>query len=198
MFGLFKKDKKNTITIHINPNNKLTEEENNRLNKIQNETTLFKENNDKYKKYTFESLKISEEIWNKKLYSKAINQSNINNKYADEYIGLCDRLLKLLPYNIEHDKEDAKIRNQEYNIGNIGNNLVNLIRLLEKQAKYDKIINVCDYLLSLGYTEDGTKIGLKGRIEKAVNNLNKKNDTNYKYYPDKNIIIDGNTGEIME
>ena len=125
-------------------------------------------------------------------------QANINNKYADKYIELCNKLLKLLPYEIEYDKADAKIRHQEYCVRGVGNNLVNFIRLLEKQEKYNEIINVCNYLLSLGITEDGTKKGIKGRIEKAVNKFNEKNNTNYKYYSDKNLIINNNTGEIME
>lgn len=201
MFGLFKKKNNNIITININPNIKLTEEEKKdwkRLEKNEKEIELWRQNNKKYKKYTLESLKISEEIFEKKLYSRAINQSNINNKYADRYIELCNKLLQLLPYEIEYDKEDAKIRNQEYKVRAAGNHLVNYIRLLEKQAKYNEIIKVCDYLLSFGITEDGTKKGLKGRIEKAVNNLNNRDNTNYKYYPDKNLIIDDNTGEIMK
>ena len=54
------------------------------------------------------------------------------------------------------------------------------------------------YLLSLGITEDGTKKGIKGRIEKAITKFNEKFNTNYIYKPDENLIIDTNTGEIME
>lgn len=199
MFGLFKKKKVDgTFTIKIDPNIEFTEEDNKKLEDIEKERILWEQNNKKYKKYINESLKISEEIWENKLYSKAINQANINNKYADKYTKLCNKLLELLPYEIEHDKEDAKIRHQEYCVRGVGNNLVNFIRLLEKQEKYNEIINVCNYLLSLGITEDGTKKGIRGRIEKAVNKFNEKNNTNYKYYSDKNLIIDNNTGEIMK
>ena len=199
MFGLFKKKKVDgTFTIKIDPNIEFTEEDNKKLEDIEKERILWEQNNKKYKKYINESLKISEEIWENKLYSRAINQANINNKYADKYTKLCNKLLELLPYEIEHDKEDAKIRHQEYCVRGVGNNLVNFIRLLEKQEKYNEIINVCNYLLSLGITEDGTKKGIRGRIEKAVNKFNEKNNTNYKYYSDKNLIIDNNTGEIMK
>lgn len=199
MFGLFKKKKMDgTFSIKIDPNTKLTEKDNEKLEEIEKERILWEQNNKKYKKYINESLKINEEILENKLYSRAINQTNINNKYADKYIELCNKLLKLLPYEIEHDKEDAKIRHQEYCVRGVGNNLVNFIRLLEKQEKYNEIINVCNYLLSLEITEDGTKKGIKGRIEKAVNKFNEKNNTNYKYYSDKNLIIDNNTGEVME
>ena len=199
MFGLFKKKKVDgTFSIKIDSSAKLTEEDNEKLEEIEKDRILWEQNNKKYKKYINESLKISEEIWKNKLYSRAINQANINNEYADKYIELCNKLLKLLPYEIEYDKEDAKIRHQEYCVRGVGNNLVNFIRLLEKQEKYNEIINVCNYLLSLGITEDGTKKGIRGRIEKAVNKFNEKNNTNYKYYSDKNLIIDNNTGEVME
>lgn len=199
MFGLFKKKKVDgTFSIKIDSSTKLTEKDNEKLEEIEKDRILWEQNNKKYKKYINESLKISEEIWENKLYSRAINQANINNKYADKYIELCNKLLKLLPYEIEYDKEDAKIRHQEYCVRGVGNNLVNFIRLLEKQEKYNEIINVCNYLLSLGITEDGTKKGIRGRIEKAVNKFNKKNNTNYKYYQDKNLIIDSDTGEIMK
>nr|DAZ26681.1 MAG TPA: hypothetical protein [Caudoviricetes sp.] len=199
MFGLFKKKKVDgTFSIKIDSSTKLTEEDNKKLEEIEKNRILWEQNNKKYKKYINESLKISEEIWKNKLYSRAINQANINNEYADKYIELCNKLLKLLPYEIEHDKEDAKIRHQEYCVRGVGNNLVNFIRLLEKQEKYNEIINVCNYLLSLEITEDGTKKGIKGRIEKAVNKFNEKNNTNYKYYSDKNLIIDNNTGEVMK
>ena len=199
MFGLFKKKQVDgTFVIKIDPNVELTEEDNKKLEEMENERILWEQNNQKYQKYINESLKISEEIWENKLYSRAISQANINNKYANRYIELCNKLLELLPYEVEHDKEDAKIRHQEYYVRGAGNNLINFIRLLEKQEKYNEIINVCNYLLSLGITEDGTKKGIKGRIEKAINNFNIKNNTNYKYYYDKNLIIDNETGEIME
>ncbi len=199
MFGLFKKKQVDgTFVIKIDPNVELTEEDNKKLEEMENERILWEQNNQKYQKYINESLKISEEIWENKLYSRAICQANINNKYANRYIELCNKLLELLPYEVEYDKEDAKIRHQEYYVRGAGNNLINFIRLLEKQEKYNEIINVCNYLLSLGITEDGTKKGIKGRIEKAINNFNIKNNTNYKYYYDKNLIIDNETGEIME
>lgn len=186
------------INITIDSNTQLTEEDENNIEKWEEQTELWKENNEKYRKYISESLNISEEIFEKNLYSKAINQANIKNKYSDRYTELCDRLLQLLPYEIEYDKKDAEIRNQEYRARGMGNHLVNYIRLLEKQEKYNEIINVLRYLLSLGITEDGTKKGIKGRIEKAITKFNEKFNTNYIYRPDENLIIDDNTGEIME
>lgn len=198
MFNIFKKKKAINIDVDISSENQLIKKEQEEFDKKMRQTELWEKNNEKYFKYTKESLEITEEIWNNNLYSQAINQDNVFNEYASKYINLCNRLLQLLPYNIEHDKNDAKIRNEEYRIRSSGQHITNMIRLLEKQEKYNEIINVCRYLLSLGITEDGTKKGVKGRIEKAVSNFNSKFNTNYTYQIDNDLIIDLETGEIME
>ena len=65
------------INITIDSNTQLTEEDENNIEKWEKQTELWKENNEKYRKYISESLNISEEIFEKNLYSKAINQANI-------------------------------------------------------------------------------------------------------------------------
>lgn len=191
MFGLFRKNKSN---------NRLTEEQKKYIlgeERYYRDVKL-KELKNKYKDYTDEQFRIHEELMYSNLYSKAINQKNIFNKYSDKYINLCNQLLQILPETLEYDKEEAKISKLDRAFNYCDRNITNMIQLLEKQEKYNEIINVCNYLLSLGITEDGTKKGIKGRIEKAVNKFNEKNNTNYKYYSDKNLIIDNNTGEIMK
>lgn len=157
-----------------------------------------KELKNRYKDYTNKQFKIHEELMYSNLYSKAINQKNIFNKYSDKYIDLCNQLLQILPETLEYDKEEAKISKLDRVFNYCDRNITNMIRLLEKQEKYNEIINVSRYLLSLGITEDGTKKGIKGRIEKAITKFNEKFNTNYIYKPDENLIIDTNTGEIME
>lgn len=193
MFGLFKKKKKNNIYLFTEEQKKyiLGEERYYRDIKL-------KELKNKYKDYTDKQFRIHEEIMYGNLYSKAINQKNIFNKYSDKYINLCNQLLQILPETLEYDKKEAQIHKFEREFNYCDKNITSMIKLLEKQEKYNEIINVCNYLLSLGITEDGTKKGIKGRIEKAVNKFNEKNNTNYKYYSDKNLIIDNNTGEVME
>lgn len=191
MFRLFKKNKSN---------NRLTEEQKKYIlgeERYYRDVKL-KELKNKYKDYTDKQFRIHEELMYSNLYSKAINQKNIFNKYSDKYINLCNQLLQILPETLEYDKEEAKISKLDRAFNYCDRNITNMIQLLEKQEKYNEIINVCNYLLSLGITEDGTKKGIKGRIEKAVNKFNEKNNTNYKYYSDKNLIIDNNTGEVME
>lgn len=190
MFGLFKKNKDHLIT--ENEKKYILGEE--RYKRDINLHNLKSE----YKQFTDQQFKIHEELMYSNLYSKAINQKNIFNKYSDKYINLCNQLLQLLPKTLEYDKKEAKTSNLERDFNYCDKNITNMIRLLEKQEKYNEIINVCNYLLSLGITEDGTKKGIRGRIEKTVNNFNKKNNTNYKYYPEKNLIINDNTGEVME
>lgn len=191
MFGLFKKNKSN---------NRLTEEQKKYIlgeERYYRDVKL-KELKNKYKDYTDKQFRIHEELMYSNLYSKAINQKNIFNKYSDKYIDLCNQLLQILPETLEYDKKEAQIHKFEREFNYCDKSITNMIRLLEKQEKYNEIINVCNYLLSLGITEDGTKKGIRGRIEKAVNKFNEKNNTNYKYYSDKNLIIDNNTGEVME
>lgn len=191
MFRLFKKNKSN---------NRLTEEQKKYIlgeERYYRDVKL-KELKNKYKDYTDKQFRIHEELMYSNLYSKAINQKNIFNKYSDKYIDLCNQLLQILPETLEYDKKEAQIHKFEREFNYCDKNITNMIRLLEKQEKYNEIINVCNYLLSLEITEDGTKKGIKGRIEKAVNKFNEKNNTNYKYYSDKNLIIDNNTGEVME
>ena len=190
MFGLFKK--KSNIDFTEEQKRYILGEE-----RYQRDIKL-KELKNKYKNYTDKQFRIHEELTYSNLYSKAINQKNIFNKYSDKYIDLCNQLLQLLPKTLEYDKKEAQISNLERGFNYCDRNILNMIRLLEKQEKYNEIINVCNYLLSLGITEDGTKKGIKGRIEKAINNFNKKNNTNYKYYFDENLIIDENTGEAMK
>lgn len=191
MFRLFKKNKSN---------NRLTEEQKKYIlgeERYYRDVKL-KELKNKYKDYTDKQFRIHEELMYSNLYSKAINQKNIFNKYSDKYIDLCNQLLQILPETLEYDKKEAQIHKFEREFNYCDKSITNMIRLLEKQEKYNEIINVCNYLLSLGITEDGTKKGIRGRIEKAVNKFNEKNNTNYKYYSDKNLIIDNNTGEVME
>ena len=191
MFRLFKKNKSN---------NRLTEEQKKYIlgkERYYRDVKL-KELKNKYKDYTDKQFRIHEELMYSNLYSKAINQKNIFNKYSDKYIDLCNQLLQILPETLEYDKKEAQICKFEREFNYCDKNITNMIRLLEKQEKYNEIINVCNYLLSLGITEDRTKKGIRGRIEKAVNKFNEKNNTNYKYYSDKNLIIDNNTGEVME
>lgn len=191
MFGLFKKNKSN---------NRLTEEQKKYIlgEERYYRDVKFKELKNKYKDYTDKQFRIHEELMYSNLYSKAINQKNIFNKYSDKYIDLCNQLLQILPETLEYDKKEAQIHKFEREFNYCDKSITNMIRLLEKQEKYNEIINICNYLLSLGITEDGTKKGIRGRIEKAVNKFNEKNNTNYKYYSDKNLIIDNNTGEVME
>lgn len=191
MFGLFKKNKSN---------NRLTEEQKKYIlgEERYYRDVKFKELKNKYKDYTDKQFRIHEELMYSNLYSKAINQKNIFNKYSDKYIDLCNQLLQILPETLEYDKKEAQIHKFEREFNYCDKSITNMIRLLEKQEKYNEIINICNYLLSLEITEDGTKKGIKGRIEKAVNKFNEKNNTNYKYYSDKNLIIDNNTGEVMK
>ena len=91
----------------------------------------------KYKEYITLKFNILEELMYSNLYSKAINQQNIFNKYSDKYIDLCNQLLQVLPKTLEYDKEEANICNLEREFNYCYKDIVNMIRLLEKQEKYE-------------------------------------------------------------
>lgn len=169
MFGLFKKKEKNNIYL-------FTEEQKKEIfgEKRYKRDVGLRNLNTEYKKYIDKQFKIQEELMYSNLYSKAINQKNIFNKYSDKYIELCNQLLQLLPKTLEYDKKEAQISKFEREFNYCDKNITNMIRLLEKQEKYSEIIDVCNYLLSLGITDDGTKKGIKGRLEKAQNKLDNK------------------------
>lgn len=199
MFNFFKKES-TSIKPSFSNNNKITEEQKRLIiGEERNQRDLkLNELNNKYIEYTQKKYNIINELMNSDLYSKAINQENIFNEYSHKYIDLCNQLLQILPQTLEYDKEEAKIYKLESNFNCCNKYIVNFIKLLEKQEKYNEIINVCRYLLSLEITEDGTKKGVKGRIEKAVSNFNNKFNTNYTYRIDDDLIINLETGEIME
>lgn len=101
MFGLFKKNKSN---------NRLTEEQKKYIlgkERYYRDVKL-KELKNKYKDYTDKQFRIHEELMYSNLYSKAINQKNIFNKYSDKYIDLCNQLLQILPETLEYDKKEPR------------------------------------------------------------------------------------------
>lgn len=203
MFGLFKKKKVDgTFSIKIDPDVELTEEESNSIEEQMIKTHSQFQKLEKLKEKYINTLNqyeyITNELWYKNTYHMVNSQPSIFNKYADRFIDLCNMYLQVLPDYINFKKESDFIFERKSEYIYVPREITNMIRLLEKQKKYNEIINVCNYLLSLGMTGDGTKKGIKGRIEKAVNNFNKKNNTNYRYYSDKGLIIDDSTGEIIK
>lgn len=131
----------------------------------------WKENNEIYKKYYQRHYEILEEL-QFNLYSKAINESNIFNQYAEKCIDLCIEDLNLAPKIIEWWKIDCEINNRDYVPLNYGSNKY-LLKLLEKQEKYEEAINYCDRYIQLGLNDDGTKGGIIARKEKFIKLLNK-------------------------
>lgn len=152
----------------------------------------------KYKDVLKQHFYITDQLWNKTTYKLVNSQPSIFNKYAERYIELCNMYLQILPEYLEFDKEIGIAHNEERKIKHVPQDIVNMIRLLEKQEKFNEIINVSRYLLNLGLTKDNTKKGVKGRIEKAVLKFNKKNGSNYIYQYDEDLIIDMDTGEIIK
>ena len=198
MLGIFKKKKNITIKIESNLSNQKLENIERKMIQIHSEFEKITEIQKKYKSILEKYFCITEELWTKNTYKLVNSQESVFNKYADRYIELCNMYLQILPEYIEYDIEIGKVHNEKRIFKRTPQDIVNMIRLLEKQEKYNEIINVCKYLLSLGITEDGTKKGIKGRIEKAISKFNKEFNTNYDYQSKNNLIINLDNGEIME
>ena len=198
MLGIFKKKKKITIKIESNLSNQKLENIERKMIQTHSEFEKITEIQKKYKSILEKYFYITEELWTKNTYKLVNSQQSVFNKYADRYIELCNMYLQILPEYIEYDIEIGKVHNEKRIFKRTPQDIVNMIRLLEKQKKYNEIINVCKYLLSLGITEDGTKKGIKGRIEKAISKFNEEFNTNYDYQSKNNLIINLDNGEIME
>ena len=106
------------------------------------------------------------------LYPKAISEDNIFNEYAEKCIELCIEDLKIAPFFIEWYKKECEIINKKNSSINYGTNKY-LIKILEKQERYEEAINYCNKYISLGLTDDGTKGGIIARKEKLKKKLNK-------------------------
>lgn len=172
MLGIFKKKKNITIKIESNLSNQKLENIERKMIQTHSEFEKITEIQKKYKSILEKYFYITEELWTKNTYKLVNSQQSVFNKYADRYIELCNMYLQILPEYIEYDIEIGKVHNEKRIFKRTPQDIVNMIRLLEKQKKYNEIINVCKYLLSLGITEDGTKKGIKGRIEKAISKFN--------------------------
>lgn len=198
MLGIFKKKKNITIKIESNLSNQKLENIERKMIQTHSEFEKITEIQKKYKSILEKYFYITEELWTKNTYKLVNSQQSVFNKYADRYIELCNMYLQILPEYIEYDIEIGKVHNEKRIFKRTPQDIVNMIRLLEKQKKYNEIINVCKYLLSLGITEDGTKKGIKGRIEKAISKFNEEFNTNYDYQSKNNLIINLDNGEIIE
>lgn len=106
------------------------------------------------------------------LYSQAINEDNIFNEYSEKCIKLCIEDLSIAPYVNEWWKNDCEIYNREYVPLNYGSNKY-LLKLLEKQKRYEEALIYCNQYIELGLTDDGTKGGIIARKERIKKLLNK-------------------------
>lgn len=158
-FNIFNKKR-----IVIDTESDLTPEEERKIEENFETTKKWKENSKQYKKYWTRHYEILEKV-QFDLYSKAINQPNIFNKYSEMCINLCLEDLSLAPYLIEYWTKENEILNNGFTLPNFGSHKY-LLKILEKQKRYDEAIMLCNQYIELGLDNDGTKGGIKGRKEK--------------------------------
>lgn len=172
--------------------------------KIEHERFLLQE---KYEKMIQKHYKYEENV--EKNYKMAIYQDNIDNEYTETCKEQCELDIKLSESLIPYYEKDIELQNKAYNFGIVGlpiySSYTRLIQIYEKKKDFLSAIRVCNIAIKNGYTNEGgnktvivRKARLENRLKKQIEMFNKKNNTNYKYYSDKNLIIDNNTGEIMK
>ena len=172
--------------------------------RIEHERFLLQE---KYEKMIQEHYQYEENV--EENYKLAIYQDNINNKYTEKCKEQCELDIKLSESLIPYYEKDIELQNKAYNFGIVGlpiySSYTRLTQIYEKQKDFMHAIKICNIAIKNGYINEGgnktviiRKARLENRLKKHLDTINKKNNTNYKYYPDKSLIIDDNTGEIIE
>lgn len=171
LFDIFKTSKsKKSIKQNSQTTNKVevTLEDVDKMNSVQ-KTELYSTINEQYSNFYNEYYKNMEKA--KENYSLFIN-NNLDMKYFN-------KILECYNYNLQNEE-------QKRNLDMMNNKLTDsndlsksnyvyevLAKAYEKLQKYDEAIEVCEKAISYGYTNDGTKNGYKGRIERLEKKKNK-------------------------
>ena len=132
MLGIFKKKKNITIKIESNLSNQKLENIERKMIQTHSEFEKITEIQKKYKSILEKYFYITEELWTKNTYKLVNSQQSVFNKYADRYIELCNMYLQILPEYIEYDIEIGKVHNEKRIFKRTLQDIVNMIRLLEK------------------------------------------------------------------
>lgn len=118
---------------------------------------------DKYQKYWNEQGKYIEGI--NKNYSLFIN-NNLDMNYFNTMLEYCYKYLEIMPIIEESRKEDTRINRTEYPKEKSNLAYKKMALAYEKLGNYEKAISICEEAIKNGYTNDDTKSGYVGRIEK--------------------------------
>lgn len=130
-------------------------------------------------------------------YSIAVNQDCIDNRYTDKCLKLCIRDISLASNLYKFWERESKIMHTTFELPHYSS-FEKSAKLLEKLNQYEYAINICIYALKLGFTKDGSKGGLKGRLARLLKKYNKLNNTYWRYDYDENVIYDAETGEVTK
>lgn len=141
-----------------------------------NDLKAWCENQNKYSNTWKKYANYREKINN--YYSNFINNGLSQTDLAklEDY---CNKYLGLLPDIIKSLKEEKSITNDKNMIINEQSYYSFVYKKLalayEKQGDYQKAMDICQKSISSGITNDGTKSGFSGRIEKLQKKLIKRN-----------------------
>lgn len=128
-------------------------------------------------------------------YSIAINQSTIFNNFTEECKKLC-----LEDINIADKYKEYLDKNSEDNKPFYGMYASFSIyaKLCEKQGLSKEAIMICIKSLKLGFTIDGSKGSMRGRLARLIKKYNEENKEQLQYDYENNNLYNENTGEIVK
>lgn len=157
LFDIFKTQKKNTKSVQTT----VTLEDVDKMNDIE-KTKLYHsisvQYHEFYQKY-YENMQDAQ-----KYYSLFIN-NNLDMKYFEKLLECCNYIFE----NVEQFKNLELMNNKLTGSTDIvlqNNAFITLAKAYEKLEKYEEAITICQNAIDNGYTDDGTKNGMSGRIKK--------------------------------
>jgi hypothetical protein len=131
------------------------------------------------------------------VYSIAINQPSIKNKYTEKCKELCKKDISLSKDYIEYLKKihfSYGYKDEPF-IGTYPS-FSTLAKIYEKEKEYQKGILVCINALRIGYKLDTSKGGLQGRLARLIKKYNQQSGDNVSYDYDTNILLNKNGKQI--
>jgi len=109
------------------------------------------------------------------LYSQLHKSGAWTSKNASRLIKICLDDIAIADKMRDYWLEEKRIRH-------VGGNLPSypafetLAKLYERQERYAEAVQICKSAIALGYTDDGTKGGMRGRIERLEKKMQVKSN----------------------
>lgn len=111
------------------------------------------------------------------MYSSCVKTGAWNSSSAQKLVGMLLECTSLSEQDKAYWVEEGKISHTHYPHTYYKPYII-LAKVYEKQGHYDKAIATCREAIKKGYTDDGTKGGMRGRIERLEKKQKSAKPTN--------------------